>query len=308
MLVSAASASLPFFFFYLTPVLSSPLCPLLHLSFYFNFSGRSGRNCLLFPFVLSGYSGSPDTCFSVDELADGERYSCPLQSLVVSFNLLYPLFSYWRRTVSSKFFDTQVSSIFTEEPVLPHHACCALSRLRCNEHSVLLNSYLSKIGRIENCLCSTCGHLSQDTSPFFCTVQLRTLSTARSLVTLCLSSIFGTGPGPGFWGSMVFHYAPIPRKGSWNNNNNNNRRFGKRGKFASCLNCLLSLCCGIMFFFMSVLPVVLCGIELLVAKILDSFFEVKLVFRMRLTRVNFIFAFFSAFACSRFCLVWIAVY
>ena len=48
----------------LTLVLSSPPCPLLHLSFYLKLCGRSGRNCLLSPPVLSGYNGSPDTRFS----------------------------------------------------------------------------------------------------------------------------------------------------------------------------------------------------------------------------------------------------
>ena len=52
----------------------------------------------------------------------------------------------------------------------------------------------------------------------FCTVQLRTLCTAHSLATLCPSTT--SGPDleelPGFWGSMVFRYAPIPRKGSGN--------------------------------------------------------------------------------------------
>ena len=47
------------------------------------------------------------------------------------------LISDWRRTVSSKFFDTQVPSISTEELVLPRHARCVLSRLRCNGHSLL---------------------------------------------------------------------------------------------------------------------------------------------------------------------------
>ena len=74
------------------------------------------------------------------------------------------LFLDWKRTVSSKFFDTQVSSIFTEEIVLTRHARCVLSRLRCNGHSLLLSSYLSRIGRIENRCCSACGHSSQDTS------------------------------------------------------------------------------------------------------------------------------------------------
>ena len=74
------------------------------------------------------------------------------------------LISDWRRTVSSKYFDTQIPSISTEELVLPRHARCVLSRLRCNGHSLLLGSYLSRIGRIENPSCSTCGHSSQDTS------------------------------------------------------------------------------------------------------------------------------------------------
>ena len=131
------------------------------------------------------------------------------------------LFSDWRRTVSSKFFDIQVSSSSTEELVLPRHALCALSCLRCNGRNLLLSSYLSRIGRIENPSCSACGHLSQGTSPLFCTVQLQTLIAARFLATV--STTCGPGPGelPGFWGSMVFCHAPIPRKGSGNNNNNN---------------------------------------------------------------------------------------
>ena len=74
------------------------------------------------------------------------------------------LFSDWRRTVSSKFFDTQVSSVSTEELVFPRHARCVLYRLHSNRHSLLLSAYLSRIGRIENPSCSACGHSSQDTS------------------------------------------------------------------------------------------------------------------------------------------------
>ena len=74
------------------------------------------------------------------------------------------LFSNWRHTVSSKFFDTQVTLISTEELVLPRHARCILSRPRYNGHSLLLGSHLSRIGRIENSFCSACGHSSQNTS------------------------------------------------------------------------------------------------------------------------------------------------
>ena len=162
-----------FFFSCLTLVLSSPPCPLLHLSCYLKPCGRSGRNCPFSPPVLSGYNGSPDTRFSrgndtADELARrGALLApsaipcslCPLTSRIHSC-----LFSDWRRTVSSKYFDTQVPSISTEELVLPRHARCVLSRLRCNGHSLLLGSYLSKIGRIGNSSCSACGHPSQDIS------------------------------------------------------------------------------------------------------------------------------------------------
>ena len=60
-----------------------------------------------------------------------------LSALIHSF-----LFSNWRRTVSSNFFDTPVSKISTVELVLSRHACCVLSGLRCNGHSLLL-SFLS---------------------------------------------------------------------------------------------------------------------------------------------------------------------
>ena len=84
-----------FFSFYLTFALSSPLCPLLDHSFFFKLCGRFGRNCLLSPPVLSDYNGSPDTPFSrgttrLISWPDRERYSRPLQSLVVP---LLPLVS-----------------------------------------------------------------------------------------------------------------------------------------------------------------------------------------------------------------------
>ena len=131
------------------------------LSSIFPFTLIPGRNCFLFPPVLSGYNGSPDTPFSrpttrLMSWPDGERNLFPQQSLVVS-RIHCSLFSDWRHTVSPKFFDTQVASISTEELVL-RHARCILSRLRCNGHSLLLSSYLSRIGGIEN---PSCGHLSQ---------------------------------------------------------------------------------------------------------------------------------------------------
>ena len=48
------------------------------------------------------------------------------------------LISDWRRIVSLKFFDTQVSSISTEKLVLPRHARCVLCRLQDISHLILL--------------------------------------------------------------------------------------------------------------------------------------------------------------------------
>ena len=89
------------FSYYLTLVLSSPPCPLLHLSSYLKLCGRSGRNCLLDPFGLSGYNGSLVTRFSwgttwLMSWSNGERYSCSLQFLAVPSYLSYSLLSFLR--------------------------------------------------------------------------------------------------------------------------------------------------------------------------------------------------------------------
>ena len=110
-----------------TSLLQLSLSYLLHHSFYLNLSGGSGRNCLLIPPVLSGYNGSPNTCSSREakqliSWLDEKRSSCPLQSHVVSL-LSYPLLSDWRRSVSSKFLDTQAPSLFIKELLL---AACSL--------------------------------------------------------------------------------------------------------------------------------------------------------------------------------------
>ena len=90
------SAIFLLFSYYLTLVLSSPPCPLLHLSSYLKLCGRSGRNCLLSPCVLLDYNGFPDTRFyrgttRLMSWLDGVRYLRLPQSLVVS--LLLPLVS-----------------------------------------------------------------------------------------------------------------------------------------------------------------------------------------------------------------------
>ena len=96
---------------------------------------------------------------------DGERYLHSLQSLVVSLFLSFEsnlVFSRTGGVLSHR--NSSTHSISTEELVLPRYPRCFLSRLRCNVHSLLSRSYLSRIGRIENSFCSACEHSFQDTS------------------------------------------------------------------------------------------------------------------------------------------------
>ena len=46
--------------------LCSTLCPLLHVSFYFNLTEISDRKCLLSGSLLSGHHGYPDTHFFLE--------------------------------------------------------------------------------------------------------------------------------------------------------------------------------------------------------------------------------------------------
>ena len=143
---------------------------------------------------------------------------CSLSPLIS--HIPYYLFSDWKSTVSSKFFDTQVSSICTEELVLPCQARCVLSRFCCSGHSLLLSSYLYRIGRIENSSCSACRHSSQNTSHLILHCPA-TDSLRRSFFGDSLS-LYNLWSKP--WGEarlLRLHGllpCPIPRKGSSNNN------------------------------------------------------------------------------------------
>ena len=131
------------------------------------------------------------------------------------------ILSDWRRTVFYEIFDTQVPSISTGSLV----SLAVLSLVFAATDTANCQALIS-FGLVRS---KTLRAAPADTRPrtpliSFCTVQLWNLCTARSLATLCLSMTTGPGPGkfPGFWGSMVFRHAPIPRKGSGRNNNNNN--------------------------------------------------------------------------------------
>ena len=164
--VSAAPTSMPFLFsFSPTLALSWPLCPLHSSNPLADLPSLS--SCTLGLQWIPEHSFLPRNS-ATDELARRgallvpSAVPCSLHPLTSRIHSC--IFSDWRCTVSSKFFDTQVSSVSTEELVLPLHGRCVLSRLRCNRDRFLLSTYLTRIGRIENPSCSASGHPSQDTS------------------------------------------------------------------------------------------------------------------------------------------------
>ena len=150
---------MPLLFSYLTLVLSSSPCPLL--LFY---QATMGPQTLVSP-----ENARADELARRGALLVPSAISCSLSPLISRIHSC--LFSDRRRTVSSKFFDTQVPSTSIEELVLPRHASCALSRLRCNGHSLLL-SFIS-LGLAESRILLAALLDTRPKTPFisFCTVQ-----------------------------------------------------------------------------------------------------------------------------------------
>ena len=220
------SATFLLFSSYLTLVLSSPPCPLLHLSSHLKLCRRSGRNCLLSPSVLSGYNGSPDTRFSRETLRlmsrpDGECYLRPPQSLVIFLLSLMStlVFSRTGGVLSHR------SSLTHRFPRFPPKNLCSLVMLAVSSlvFAATDTAFYWVLISLELAESRILPAAPVDTRPrtaliSFCTVQIRTPCAAHSLATLCLFTTSGPGPRefPGFWGSMVFRHAPISRKGSGN--------------------------------------------------------------------------------------------
>ena len=207
----------------LTLVLSSPPSFLLSQTLWQIWQELSSlSSCFIRLEWVPGHTFLPGND-AADELARRGALLAP-SAIPCSLSPLihYCLFSDWRRTVYSKYFDTQVPSIFTEELVLSRHARCILSRLRCNRHSLLLGSYLSKIGRIENPSCSACGHSSQDT--FHLIVHCPAMdSLRRSLFgdSMSLYDLWSSCPASG----ALWSYAMPPSLGRGRVTNNNNMSF-----------------------------------------------------------------------------------
>ena len=222
---------LALFFSLFSSMISRPLCllpPLFSLTiwpfgsppsrFYLNLFGISDKNCLLLsPPVLSGHNGSTDTRFSRETMRlmswpDGERYSYPPQSLVVSLllSLVSPvLFS---RTRGVLFHQNSLTHKFPR--FSPTNLCSLVTFVVLSFVFAVTDTafcqVLFSLGLAELRILLAAPADTRPRTPLIslCTVQLRTLCAAHFLATLCFFRISGPGPGelPGFWGSMVFRH------------------------------------------------------------------------------------------------------
>ena len=137
--------------------------------------------------------------------------------------------------------------------LLPRRARCVLSSLHCNGHNLLLKLFVS-LESTKSRILHAAPAVIRPRILFisFCTVQLPILCAARfffflfaifkkkerALAILSTTSSAGPGKLPGFWSSIVFHHAPIPRKGSSNN---------------KCVGLVVQICCltlrGVLTYF-----------------------------------------------------------
>ena len=150
----------------------NPLCPLPYLTPKSLSDTQSLLNSLSKTKVvhlqwIPGHSFLPgndlaDSLAKIGTSLDPSNISVSLAPLISSQR--QSLYTSWRRSVQSGLFLHQIPPVSPEELTLPRYARCALSRLRCNGHSTLLNSYLHRVGRAETPSCSNCGSKSQNLS------------------------------------------------------------------------------------------------------------------------------------------------
>ena len=207
-------------FSHLTLVLSSPPYPLLIFRFTSNSLADLEGTVLSFSSCSIRLQWVPRYWFlsgnnAADELARRSTLLVPCTIPCSLFFFISRIHLYFFSTGGVVSHCNSLTHRVLQSPPrnLYSYDCYMLSRLRCNRHSLLLSCNLSRIGRIENPSCSAYGHSSLDISHLilYCPAM-------DSLVTLCLSTTSGPGPGEllSFCGSMVFCHAPIPRMGLGN--------------------------------------------------------------------------------------------
>ena len=144
------------------------------------------------PHLLSGYTGFSITHFSQVmtwqiswpdkvQLLQPSIGPCSLSPL--NFHIHSFLFSNWKHNISSKFFDTQVHLVSTEELVLSCYAHRVLSCICCHGHSLLFNSIFLEFAKLR-ILCAVPAIIPlRSLLISFCTVLHWTLSATRFLAT-----------------------------------------------------------------------------------------------------------------------------
>ena len=131
-------------------------------------SSLSNNTTLSFQWV-PGHAGLPgnekaDLFAKTGASLPTDAILCPLAPVVAKVR--YFQYHNWRRHISHSHLNFQVPEASSEELLLSCPIRCELSRLRCHGHSLLLSSYLHRISRKENSVCSACGHPLQDLNHF----------------------------------------------------------------------------------------------------------------------------------------------
>ena len=147
---------------------------------------------------VPGHSDLPGNDKADDLAKGGASLPCTapqsLSSLASSFR--HSLYSSWRASVRSSLLSTQIPKVASEELSLPRSVRCHLSRLRCNGHSLLLQSYLHRIGRSSSPDCPLCGRGPHDVSHVL--TSCPSLSSLRGAIFGPSASLFDLWARP--WG------------------------------------------------------------------------------------------------------------